>query len=321
MLRTSFPQLRSRFRAAYFAHPERFRTAFLGLLAIIILVTSLQYAAKVAKPAENGHLSRSAFLRWRAMILDVFAGANVYVGKNEYPNPPVMAIVLRPFAELPPVVGAMTWFYAKVLMAVLAAVWTFRLVGGQPHAPAPSPVGGGGNQSPAPLGGGVGEGYKAAAILLALPAIIGDLSHNNVNIFILFLVAACLELYRRRRDFGAGLVLGFAIACKVTPLLVPRLLHLEAGLARGGCLSGGVGALAGHRAGRGLWLGAECGTLHRLVSPHDRAAGPEGGDHHRAPRIRPYRVSSIAYSRTARRSSTTRRRRRATFPCRPPSTT
>ncbi len=55
------------------------------------------------------------------MILDVFAGANVYVGKNEYPNPPVMAIVLRPFAELPPVVGAMAWFYAKVLMAVLAA--------------------------------------------------------------------------------------------------------------------------------------------------------------------------------------------------------
>ena len=85
------------------------------------LLTSLQYAAKVAKPADNGQQSRSAFLRWRAMIHDVFAGANVYVGKNEYPNPPVMAIVLRPFAELPPVAGAMAWFYAKVLMAVLAA--------------------------------------------------------------------------------------------------------------------------------------------------------------------------------------------------------
>jgi len=171
------------------------------------VVTSLQYLAKVAKPAENGRLSRSAFLRWRAMIRDVFTGANVYIGKNEYPNPPIMAIVLRPFAELPPVVGAMTWFYAKVLMAVVAAVWTFRLVS-SPLAPALREE-----------GEDVPDGVKAAAILLALPAITGDLSHNNVNIFILFLIAACLELYRRGRDSATGLVLGFAIACKVTPLL------------------------------------------------------------------------------------------------------
>jgi alpha-1,2-mannosyltransferase len=196
----SFRHLLTRLHAAHAEQPGRFRAAFLGFLAVVLLVTSLQYAAKVAKPADHGRQTRSAFLRWRAMILDVFAGANVYVGKNEYPNPPVMAIVLRPFAELPPVVGALAWFYAKVLMAVLAAVWTFRLV-----APTPSDS--------------VPDAVKAAAILLALPAITGDLSHNNVNIFILFLVAACLELYRRGRDSASGLVLGFAIACKVTPLL------------------------------------------------------------------------------------------------------
>ena len=203
----SFPQLLDRFRTAHAAHPQRFRVAFLGLLAVVLAVTSIQYAAKVAKPAETGQQSRSAFLRWRAMILDVFAGANVYVGKNEYPNPPVMAIVLRPFAELPPVVGAMAWFYAKVLMAVLAAVWTFRLV----SAPLSPQCRGEGED--------VSDSVKAVAILLALPAIMGDLLHNNVNIFILFLVAACLELYRCRRDTASGLVLGFAIACKVTPLL------------------------------------------------------------------------------------------------------
>lgn len=48
---------------------------------------------------------------------------------------------------------------------------------------------------------------------------LGDLSHNNVNIFILFLVAGCLEAYRRGWDTAAGLVLGLAIACKVTPLM------------------------------------------------------------------------------------------------------
>ncbi len=196
----------TRFRAAHSANPGRFRAAFLGFLAIILLVTTLQYAAKVTKPAEHGRQTRSAFLRWRAMILDVFTGANPYIGKNEYPNPPVMAFILRPFAELPPITGAMNWFFAKMLMAVLAALWTFRLV-----APAPETSTG---------GGGIGEGARAAAILLALPAITGDLSHNNVNIFILFLIAACLELSRRRRDAASGLVLGLAIACKVTPLLL-----------------------------------------------------------------------------------------------------
>lgn len=60
---------------------------------------------------------------------------------------------------------------------------------------------------------------RAAAIVLCLPPLLGDLSHNNVNIFILFLVVACLEAFRRRLDTCAGLILALAIACKVTPLL------------------------------------------------------------------------------------------------------
>ncbi len=60
---------------------------------------------------------------------------------------------------------------------------------------------------------------KGAAVVLCLPPLLGDLSHNNVNIFILFLVAACLEAFRRRLDTLAGLTLALAIACKVTPFL------------------------------------------------------------------------------------------------------
>jgi hypothetical protein len=133
------------------------------------------------------------------MINDVFAGTNIYVGVHEYPNPPVMAIILRPFAALPPMAGALGWFYLKVVMAALAAVWVFRLV--------------------APRGGDVPDAAKAVAILLALPPVLGDLSHNNVNVFVLFLIAGCLEAFRRGWDLTAGLVLALAIACKVTPLL------------------------------------------------------------------------------------------------------
>jgi hypothetical protein len=184
-----------RLRHSIAANPRLFRTVFVAILALVLVGISVKYAAKVARPGEDGKQSRSAFLRWRSMILDMAAGANVYIGVNEYPNPPIMAAVLRPFAELPPVAGALAWFYAKVLMAALAALWAFRLIGNVP------------------------DWAKALAILCALPPILGDLSHNNVNIFILFLVAACLEAYRRKWDFTSGIVLALAIACKVTPLL------------------------------------------------------------------------------------------------------
>jgi hypothetical protein len=206
---------------------------------------SLQYLAKVAKPGDSGQQTRSAFLRWRAMIRNVFDGVNVYTGLNEYPNPPIMAIVLRPFAELPPIVGAMAWFYAKVAMAVFASLWIFRLVqppqsvarrdgkGNPPNAPGER-IG-----SSRSMPASVSDPVKAVAILLALPALMGDLSHNNVNIFILFLLAGCLELYRRQRDTLAGFVLGLAIACKVTPLLFLAYFGWRrAWWVVGGCLVG-----------------------------------------------------------------------------------
>ncbi len=267
-----FPRFIHRWVAAGGAYPDRWRWALVAVLAVIVLVMSLKYAAKIHKPGDSGQQTRSAFLRWRAMINGLFAGENIYVGVNEYPNPPIMAFVLKPFTALPPVVGAMSWFYAKVLMAVLAAVWVFRWVE-FPLRPAcrpqPPPVAlasgehrkGLANPNDVPTGNGspalsIGESHaglansspvacesggliattpthraeavtaltrrdqaRVAAILLCLPPLLGDLSHNNVNMFILFLVVGCLEAFRRHWDTLAGLVLALAIACKVTPLL------------------------------------------------------------------------------------------------------
>ena len=218
----------SRLRRSYGANPRLFRFVFIGVLAVLLVAMNVQYITKVSKPGVSGEQTRSAFLRWRAMIRNVFEGVNVYTGLNEYPNPPVMAIILRPFAELPPLAGALAWFYAKVAMAVLAAIWIFRIVQNTPtNGASPQPL-----DSPNELA-------KAAAILLALPAIMGDLSHNNVNIFILFLIAGCLELYRRGNDASAGLVLGLSIACKVTPLLFLAYFGWKrAWRVVGGCLVG-----------------------------------------------------------------------------------
>lgn len=202
----------------------RLRLAFLVALAALVVAMSLKYAAKAAKPGDAGAQTRSAFLRWRAMVNDVFAGTNIYVGAHEYPNPPVMAIILRPFAALPPLAGALAWFYLKVTMAALAAVWVFRLV--------------------APLGESIPDAAKAVAVLLALPPVLGDLSHNNVNIFVLFLVAGCLEAFRRGWDLTAGLVLALAVACKVTPLLFVGYFAWKRSWK----------VLAGCAAGLALWL-------------------------------------------------------------------
>jgi alpha-1,2-mannosyltransferase len=229
--------LAARLRAAHAADPRRARLMFLAVLALVVVLMSVKYAVKISKPGDKGTQSRSAFLRWRDMINGVFRGENIYVGVNEYPNPPIMAVLLRPFAALPPVAGALAWFYFKVLLAALAAVWAFRLVeasgGRQPPEstqarPNATPStgsasAGSANATSSPLGGLTPPARldlaRAAAVLLCLPPLLGDLSHNNVNIFVLFLVAACLEAFRRRLDTLAGLTLALAVACKVTPLL------------------------------------------------------------------------------------------------------
>lgn len=223
MTRLSFSALAVRLVTWSADHPRRFRLACLVLLTVLLGITSVRYLSKVTRPGNRGEPTRSAFLRWRSMVHDVFTGTNIYVGRNEYPNPPVMAIILRPFAGLPPVAGAFAWFAVKVLLAGLAVMWIFRLLpdpGPGPAAP-PSDV------------------VKAVAVLLALPALIGDLTHNNVNIFILFLVAGSLELYRRGADVAAGLVLALSIACKVTPLLFLAYFGWKrAGRVVIGCLAG-----------------------------------------------------------------------------------
>ena len=136
-----------------------------------------------------------------------------------YPNPPIMALILRPLAGLPPLVGALTWFYLKVVMTFLAIHWAFRLV--------ESP------ERPFPIWA------KGLAVVLSLRPILGDLSHGNINLFILFLVMAALYVYRRGRDGACGLLLGLSIACKVTPLLfVPYFLWKRSWNVLAGCAVG-----------------------------------------------------------------------------------
>lgn len=182
----------------------RQRWFLLGLFVFFALV-NVQYVLKIANADRD---NRSAFLRWSGQIQKLETGADIWA-EHAYPNPPIMALILWPFTELPPLAGSVAWFYAKVLMAVLSIGWVLSLLerGGRPF----------------PFWG------KALAVLLSLRPIAGDLVHGNVNLFILFLVTAALYAFGRRRDFAAGVLLGLAIACKVTPaLFVPYFVWKRA---------------------------------------------------------------------------------------------
>jgi hypothetical protein len=181
-----------------------------GILALFIGLSVL-YSLKALS-------HRSAFERWREQILRMEEGANIQEDFN-YPNPPIMALLLEPFVQLPGLAGALCWFYLKVAMTLLAFHWAFSLVE-RPEQPFPA-------------------WGKALTVLLSLRPIMGDLTHGNVNLFILFLVMGTLYAFRRRRDFAAGVVLALAIACKVTPaLLVPYFLWKRAWKTLAGCAVG-----------------------------------------------------------------------------------
>jgi alpha-1,2-mannosyltransferase len=193
-------------------------------LALLFAVLSIPYGIKAW---HNG----SAFQRWQPQISALGEGVDIAQRFN-YPNPPIMALLLYPLARLPtaaqewglPVkaaslAAALCWFYIKAALTLLAFRWVFQLIE-EPSRPFPLWA-------------------KGLTVLLALRPIMSDLQHGNVNLFILFLVVAALTAYRRRLDVTAGIALGLAIACKVTPaLFVPYFLWKRSWKALAGCAAG-----------------------------------------------------------------------------------
>src|SRR5579871_1157062 len=96
------------------------RWFWLGL-AVLLLIVCGQYVHKAIN-------NRSAFVRWREQVLVIDGGVDIYQ-RFQYPNPPIMALMLRPLAAIePPVAGALLWFAIKIGLVVLAFAGIFRLI-------------------------------------------------------------------------------------------------------------------------------------------------------------------------------------------------
>ncbi len=176
-----------------------------------------EHSKQQAAAGEPAKQTRSAFLRWREQLQHL--GEVDISGRFNYPNPPVMAVLLEPLAKLPPLAGALLWFCLEAGMALLVLHWVFRLVQTD-EAPFPTWA-------------------RAVVVLLALKPFVDELSHGHVNLFILLLVIAALTAFRRRLDVLAGLLLALAIACKVTPaLFLPYFLWKRSWRVLAGCVAG-----------------------------------------------------------------------------------
>lgn len=190
------------------------RSAFVAGLLLVFVGVSVQYSLKVLTP-RDGQQTRSAIVRWREQLLALDSDENIYQ-RYVYPNPPIMALLLRPIAGLPPLTGALVWFYLKVAMTLASLAMVFRVV---ETADAPFP-----------------PWARALTVVLSLRPILGDLTHGNINLFILFLVVSFLYLWSRNKDVSSGVVLALAVACKVTPaLFVPYLVWKRSWSALAGC--------------------------------------------------------------------------------------
>src|SRR5262245_63856871 len=76
-------------------------------LTVLVLFLSVQYAVKASA-------NRSAILRWREQLHQL--GSEDIYQRYVYPNPPIMALLLEPLAQLPPLAGSLLWFYLKAGM-------------------------------------------------------------------------------------------------------------------------------------------------------------------------------------------------------------
>src|SRR5262249_42652988 len=109
--RHSMPMLPSLLRTVSFSR----RHWFVLRLCLFFAAVSVQYSLKAMKGG-------SAFVRWQAQLQHLDEGDDI-IKTYQYPNPPIMALLLKPLADLPPVTGALIWFYLKVGMTLLAFVW------------------------------------------------------------------------------------------------------------------------------------------------------------------------------------------------------
>ncbi|HWL91979.1 MAG TPA: glycosyltransferase family 87 protein [Phycisphaerae bacterium] len=191
------------------------KIALLLVLLTALVIPSVQFVIKIQEVddslfRESGTRHRTALGRWfptAELLLDGKNEANPYGFGHWFPTPPFVLICLAPLTKLGYVGAAVIWSILKIAGFFVGMALIVRGMGrsdSELSNPRPSDV---------PVG------VLLVAAVYSLRPIVSDITHGNLNVFMLVWLALAWALYVRRMDFAAGILLALAVATKLTPAL------------------------------------------------------------------------------------------------------
>lgn len=169
-------------------------TVILLCVAVVLLGCDL-YRFTVRLPKKPGSLQR-----WLPTAGIIDSGEELYEKRPDYLYPPIFLIIIKPLANLTMPARAIVYQLAHQGSLILAVLLGWRIVR---H-----------------VFGRVEPFLLVAGIVLTARFFESDLSHGNVNLFMLMLVMLALWLWQTDRGVLAGLSLALAISVKLTPALI-----------------------------------------------------------------------------------------------------
>lgn len=171
-----------------------------ALIAALILFTAI-FGVSVLLRGAIGKPYRTDVTVFMRAAQAAQAGQDIYDAKTErqwnYVYLPLLAVLLKPAAQLPLWVVVPAWYLLSMAMLAGTVVFTARLSTGV-RAPIWRPA--------------------FLALALSLPALLNTVSRGQMGILSLFFSVGCFLLYRRKHPFLSGFLLGFAIVLKISPV-------------------------------------------------------------------------------------------------------
>jgi hypothetical protein len=155
-------------------------------------------AAHAATPRDLARVNDLG--RWLVM-LPRFLHAHADYVDDSFPNPPLVMLLLAPLTAMPPPVAEAVWACAKLALAAACLAAALGLVRASAGAIDPRTV--------------------WLIVAAWMWPVIGDVQEGQTNLLMLLPLVASLRIAQRERagrQAAAGLLLGLAIAIKVTPL-------------------------------------------------------------------------------------------------------
>ncbi len=197
------------------------------LLGAVLVVGAAQFVSKIVKTQPSlyragGERHRTALGRWlptAELLTRSDTDEHPYGNGHWFPTPPMVLLSLVPLTKLGYLGAGLAWAGLKIAGFLFAMYVVVRSLGREAY--------------------GVPLGVLLAAGIFSVRPIYSDITHGNLNIFMMVWLAVAWGLYVRKHDFWAGIFVALAVVTKITPALV--IVYFLYKRAWRVCIGAGVG--------------------------------------------------------------------------------